>query len=366
MSRTFRSAPHRLVFTAAISMLPSLVARAATITTNPYPGITCITRSETTPRPVNMHIALIDLNAPGISFAVTPHSGSRETTRQTTTDFVNQEQAKLGINVAFFDPVAVPASSNSEVYLAGLIMSQGQYVSNFDPQPAPGFTPDQSYAIVSNAPALNIDQTNHASVVHRDPAQPDNQHILESTNLWNAVSGSAQIITDGNVSIPDYKDATHPDGLLTPGGSANYSNSNSWYNLINARTSIGITQDASTLVLFTVDRAGGSQGMTVGEVANIMKSEYGCYQAFNLDGGGSTAMSLRDPTTGIVSEVNVSSDTNYVGGRPEGANFAVFAVPEPGSMLFGTLGVLVVARRRNRGHLKYKKGGRESGHARAG
>ncbi len=319
--------------------------QADVITSNPYQGVTVITRTETTPRTVTMHIAEIDLTASGISFAVTPHSGARETTRQTTTDFVTQKQAQLGVNVAFFDPVAIPASSNPDVYVAGLIVSQGQFVSNFDPQPAPGFTPNQSYAVVPYAPALNIDPNNSVSIVHRDASNPDNQHILENATLWNTVSGSAQIITNGTVTIPYYNDATHPDGLLTPGNGR--SNSNSWYNAVTARTAIGFTQD-NTLVLFTVDVAGGSNGMTVGEVAQILKDDYLCYQALNLDGGGSTAMSLRDPVTGVVSAINASSDGNYVGGRPEGVNLAVFATPEPASLAIVALGAIALLGRRRR------------------
>ena len=54
---------------------------------------------------------------------------------------------------------------------------------------------------------------------------------------------------------------------------------NSWYNQGNARTCIGLTEDDKTLVLFTVDDAGGSNGMTVGEAANYMVSDLGVYNA---------------------------------------------------------------------------------------
>ena len=57
----------------------------------------------------------------------------------------------------------------------------------------------------------------------------------------------------------------------------------------NPRTAIGYTND-STMILVTVDgRKEGISGVTLSELANIMKS-LGCYEAINLDGGSSTVM----------------------------------------------------------------------------
>jgi hypothetical protein len=199
--------------------------------------------------------------------------------------------------------------------------------------------PVQSYAIVTDSPALNIDASNHASIVNDDTSFADGKHVLGGATLWNTVSGSAQIVTNGVNSVPVYIDATHPNGLLTPPGPANYSNSNSWYNLTNARTVIGLSQDNLTLFLFTVDNAGGSRGMTVGEIADMLIQDYGVYNALNLDGGGSTTMAMQDPATGLGRIVNVSSDNPN--GRAEGSNLAVFAtpVPEVSSLLLVGLGL---------------------------
>lgn len=57
----------------------------------------------------------------------------------------------------------------------------------------------------------------------------------------------------------------------------------------NPRTAIGYTKD-NVLIMVTVDgRKEGSSGVTLNELANIMK-ELGCYEAINLDGGSSTVM----------------------------------------------------------------------------
>jgi hypothetical protein len=172
--------------------------------------------------------------------------------------------------------------------------------------------------------------------------------VNESVTLWNALSGSAQIVTNGATTIPQYIDATHPDGLLTPGSPSNYSNSNSWYNLPRGRTAIGLSQDNNTLTIFTVDQAGGSGGMTGGEVADMLRTDYGVYNALNLDGGGSTTLAIADPISGVGQIKNVSADNPL--GRAVASNLAIFAtaVPEPSSAGFVVVLILIFLRSRRR------------------
>ena len=57
----------------------------------------------------------------------------------------------------------------------------------------------------------------------------------------------------------------------------------------NPRTAIGYTKD-NHLIMMTADgREGASVGLTLMELASLMK-EFGCVNAMNLDGGGSTVM----------------------------------------------------------------------------
>src|SRR2546428_55300 len=92
-----------LALTAAFVVWARLV-QAEGVSDAPFPGITYITRTEMCPRPVTMHIVVIDLAAPGIGFKVTPPGGTLETVRQTAVDFLNQEQARIAINAHFFLP----------------------------------------------------------------------------------------------------------------------------------------------------------------------------------------------------------------------------------------------------------------------
>lgn len=289
-------------------------AEAQDTVRRPFLGVTHITRAETSPRNLQMHIVIIDLTAPGIRIKVTPPGGPRETIRQTTLQFLEEERAQVAVNAHFFLPFP---SANPFASLIGLAASNGTVYSAFE-------VAEQSYALVANAPALNIDARNRAGIVHARPGGAG-RDVVERVTLWNALAGSAQIITNGVKTIPVYEDAQHSQALLTPGGPAGYSNRDSWYDALNARTVIGLANRQRTLLLFTVDRAAGSLGMSLGEVADLLIRDYRVEQALNLDGGGSTTLAMEDPVTHERSIVNRSSDNPA--GRAVGSNFAVFARP---------------------------------------
>ena len=282
----------------------------------PYAGVTYIDRWLDAPRRIHLHIAQIDLATPGLRFKVSPPAGDREAMRQSTLAFATLERAQVAINGHFFLPFP---STERTAWVIGLAASEGRVYSAFE-------SPAQRYALVANAPALNIDRENRASLVHWDPAQPDGRRVLEPVTLWNVVAGSAQIVTDGVVTVPQYRDAAHPVALLEPGGPNDYSNAVAWSEVATARTAIGLSRDQRTLTLFTADVRGGSEGMRLDEVGRVLIDQYGVWDALNLDGGGSTSMALADPVTGEVTLVNTSSDNPT--GREVATSLAVFA-PKP-------------------------------------
>ena len=287
----------------------------ATEITQPFVGVTLIKRTETTPRPVTIHVVQIDLTAPGLSFKLTPPAGSLDTVRQTTLEFLKQEKAQLAVNGHYFVPFP---SQQLDASVVGFAASGGKAFAPFE-------DPVQSYALVQNVPALNLDPSNRATWVHPDPADPERKKVREAVTIGNAVSGSAQIVTKGEKTIPVYADATHPDGLLTPGGPNNYDNTKSWYEAVNARSAIGLTREGKTLVILVVDRAGGSQGMTVGEVADLLIKDYAVVDGLNLDGGGSSSLAMENPQSKTAEWVNVSSDNPS--GRAVADSLAIFAKP---------------------------------------
>lgn len=281
-------------------------------TTQPFVGITYYDKAATEPRPLRMHVAQVDLRAPGIRFKVSPPAGDREVLRQSTLEFLAKERAQLAINAHFFLPFP---SADTTAWVIGLGASEGTVFSAFE-------IPEQSYALVAFAPALNIDRDNRATFVHYDPSFDDRRHVREPVALWNVVAGSSQIVTEGVESVPAYRDDNHFDGELEPGGPNNYSNAKAWADVTTARTAIGLSRNRQTLTLFTVDVRGGSEGMRLSEVAAVLIREFGVFDALNLDGGGSTTMAMEDPVTGPAI-VNVPSDNPR--GRAVATSLAVFA-----------------------------------------
>lgn len=260
-----------LLFLLALMILP---LAAQQTTERPFRGVVHITRQLTVPRAVTLHIVTVDLTDPGVHLKLTAPGGTRETIRETTLAFMKREGAQIAINGHFFLPFP---STDLNADVIGLAASEGNVYSSCE-------VPSQSYAIVANAPAINFDRLNRATIVRCSDG---------NSALWNVLAGSAQIITNGVVTIPLYRDEKNPEGQLTP--NAEYSNQRSWYDLTRARSAIGLTRNVQLLVLLVVEAAGQNaetSGMTVGEVAHLLLTDYAVYNAINLDGGGSTSLAL--------------------------------------------------------------------------
>src|SRR5205814_118398 len=132
----------------------------------PFLGVTHITRVGSVPdfpRNVKIHVVKIDLTASFLSFRYSPQSGTRDTFRQTTLQYLNSVGAQVAINGSFFLPFP---SNDFNAALVGFAASNGNVYSPFE-------LPTQNYALVRDSPAINIDPNNHASIVHRDPAYSD-------------------------------------------------------------------------------------------------------------------------------------------------------------------------------------------------
>jgi hypothetical protein len=291
-------------------------AQAPGGTSRPFLGVTVTDRTFTTPRPARMLVAQVDLSTPGIRVAVSPPGGARETVRETTLAFLTRQGAQLAVNGHFFLPFP---SDEADAWLVGLAASEGRSYSPFE-------HPLQNFAIVPDAPALVFDRRHRARIAPKRPGA-NATRVAGRGQVWNAVAGSAQILTNGAVTIPVYLDDAHPSGTLTPGPDGRYDNSRSWYDLVTARTVVGLSRNRKVLTLVTVDGRAGVSGLTPREIADVLVREFGVWNAINLDGGGSTTMAWRDPTTGLPALLNAPSDG--VDGRRVGSSLAVFARAAP-------------------------------------
>lgn len=264
----------------------SPVALAETLVNTPFVGVRVIHRTETTPRPLGIKVVEIDPAAQGLSFRVTPSNGAlpRETTNQTTRQFLTSVAAQLAINCHFFSPFP---SIDPYSDVIGLAASDGDAYSPFEP----------------GWPGFNISPANVATVVYQAPGDPTGYATAPPVTLWNAVSGNTQIVTDGAVTATDVT--------------------------LNPRTAIGIKADG-TIVMITVDgrQTGFSEGVGLIELGQIMLNDYGVVQAVNLDGGGSTTLAIADPAP-RVANVPVGISSALPGSeRSNGSNLAVFAAAQ--------------------------------------
>lgn len=330
----------------------SAPAWASPITTTPYLGVTRITDSLSLPAPAdqtpgsglgahtaNVNLVIIDLLAPGISFKVSGDNGpaAGETLTQTTLAFMSQENAQLAVNAHFFNFTSNTAVNTT---LTGFAASNGTVYSAFEAAPlANTLLP---YALTANSPALNISATNEARILGVGATQTS---LAGGVVPYNAVSGSDQVITNGVKSLPTVVPlVTGPDQIVQktvpPFGAPALGN---WYtDQIAARTAIGLSQDNRRLFIFTADAAGGSNGMTVSEEVDYLLATFGIFNLINLDGGGSTTLTMEDPVTHVDRVINSVSTQRFVG-----SSLAIFAspvVPEPPLLVLFGVGLIVASR----------------------
>lgn len=277
-------------------------SKAAQIVTEPFLGIRHIYQTETSPRPIRIHVAEIDLAAPGLSFRVTPRSASYpgpiingspgETNHQTTRSFANSIGAQVAINAAFY------ASASGWANNLGLTASNGDKYSPWELPP----NSDNNFDF-----ALNVTQANVAQIVQMANSIPTGFETNPMVPIYNTIPGSHRIVNNGSVVT------------ITGGGGSPLS--------AQPRTAVGLTADNAKLILMTVDgrQPGVSEGLTLMEMASLMVSTYGVTNAINLDGGGSTTMVMDFYGDELATQVvNVPSDGSE---RAVGSNFAVFALP---------------------------------------
>ncbi len=112
------------------------------------------------------------------------------------------------------------------------------------------------------------------------------KYNIEPNRNWKMMIGGHAVLVDNGAVKPYTRDIKFIDG-------------------VRARTAVGISQDGKTVYVVTAEgRTKRSSGLTIAELAKFMQ-EIGVYKAMNLDGGGSTAMAVRN-----LGDLNRTSATN--------------------------------------------------------
>lgn len=130
--------------------------------------------------------------------------------------------------------------------------------------------------------ALLVDNDGNASIVDAVANMP--------SNIRYAVSGNALVLKAGQIVSTDVAGTRHP------------------------RTVVGLSEDRKTLWLVVVDgrQEGHSRGASMLELGELLK-KLGAYDALNVDGGGSTAMVVKDLRTGTHGVANKVSELSTTG-----------------------------------------------------
>ena len=194
----------------------------------------------------------IDLQAAGIELFSTPDNGDapKETTSETTSEFLKHHALQVAINANFYAPCCTPGDKD----LVGLAVSRGVVVS---PHVTKG----------TGAGVLVVTKDNRASITKTGAD-------FSTKDVWTAVAGSEIGLVAGvqpPLAESEFNKTAHP------------------------RTAVGLAGDGRYLILLTIDgrQPGYSDGATMPEVAAWLR-RFGASEGLNLDGGGSTALVRAD------------------------------------------------------------------------
>jgi exopolysaccharide biosynthesis protein len=178
-------------------------------------------------------------------------------------DNVNQPRM-LAVHTLVYTPEWGEVSPPSPKYGTQLVIENGKLVKMGVEQnriPKNGFVivgPEKQLSTIAGARRFELS-------VKINPEWNGVQHI---------VSGGPYLVKNGEVFV----DMTEQK-LTSIGGR-------------NPRTAIGYTKDNNLIMLTADGREGASIGLTLNELAKLMK-DLGCVNAMNLDGGGSTVMMIK-------------------------------------------------------------------------
>lgn len=204
------------------------------------------------------------------------HAVGNNTLRETTQDSYNSHGAILAINGGYF------SSKKSE----SILISEGKLIAR-----GPSRFTRGAFGLLNRKPQIvwpfSADSTADV-VILPDPIEitPDQDKLLITKDLpaWHpaeAIGGGPVLVKAGKI-----RDTSHKEGF----GEGHLKR--------HPRTAIGYLNEYMLVFMVVDGRQLSSAGVTIKELAEIML-EAGCYEALNLDGGGSSAMIAADEVVNV-------------------------------------------------------------------
>ena len=223
--------------------------------------------------------------------------------------------------------------NNTQVYVADITLSSSDYLKTAFAQNAYGTNvtaktsvtaADNNAILAVNGDYYGANSTGYVirnGVVYRDTVREDSSNgdlaIYKDGSfkiIYEDQISAEQLVNDGVVNLLAFGPALVENGEIavdtnTEVGQAKAS---------NPRTAIGIIDENHYIIVVSDGRTSESEGLSLYQLAEVMKS-YGAKTAYNLDGGGSSTLYfngqvINKPTTGgnKISERAVS-DIVYIG-----------------------------------------------------
>ena len=223
--------------------------------------------------------------------------------------------------------------SNTQVYIADVTVSSSEYLKTAFAQNTYGnnVTAKTSETAASNNAVLAVNGDYYGAnttgyvirngVVYRDTVREDSSNgdlaIYKDGSLkiiYEDQVSADQLVKDGVVNLLTFGPSLVENGEIVVDTNSEVGQSMS----SNPRTAIGIIDENHYIIIVSDGRTTESEGLSLYQMAEIMKS-YGVKTAYNLDGGGSSTLYfngqvINKPTTNgnTISERSVS-DIVYIG-----------------------------------------------------
>ena len=223
--------------------------------------------------------------------------------------------------------------NNTQVYVADVTVSSSEYLKTAFAQNAFGTNvtaktsetaADNNAILAVNGDYYGANSTGYVirnGVVYRDTVREDSSNgdlaIYKDGSfkiIYEDQISANQLVKDGVVNLLAFGPALVENGEIAVGTNEEVGQAMA----SNPRTAIGIIDENHYIIVVSDGRTSESKGLSLYQMAEVMKS-YGVKTAYNLDGGGSSTLYfngqvINKPTTGgnKISERAVS-DIVYIG-----------------------------------------------------